>query len=294
MDKRPTTPQTIATRVGPLAFTHDFANGYPTDDTIQKLYDERDFQRACQAYLWALPAASFVAWQRGVGSLGVANGQLASFLSYESRQGILTANATTPYYMCFADLSSGPLVLEMPPAGVRGGIIDAWQCMIPGTSAAANYVLLAPGQAPPADTAGYVVRQSPTFNIMIGVRLTDTEPEKMQGGDAVTTAAVDGDRTRETGVGARDGYRAARLADLAKNRAGDIRLRHDGSREGTQSDGEGQRGPAAQHRGASDTRIHVTDSPSESRHIARYCDLRLADPAPVDDQVSTQIGCESP
>jgi hypothetical protein len=180
MDNQRAAPQTVPTRVGPLEFTHDFANGYPTDDTIQKLYDERDFQRACQAYLWALPAASFVAWQRGVKSLGVADGQLASFLSYESRQGILTANATTPYYLCFADLSGGPLVMEMPSAGVRGGIIDAWQCMIPGTAAAANYLLLAPGQAPPADTAGYVVRQSPTFNIMIGVRLTDTQPEKMQ------------------------------------------------------------------------------------------------------------------
>ncbi len=38
-------PQTIDTRIGALEFTHDFANGYPTDATVQKLYDERDFQR---------------------------------------------------------------------------------------------------------------------------------------------------------------------------------------------------------------------------------------------------------
>jgi hypothetical protein len=43
--------QKIDTRVGTLEFTHDFANGYPTDATVEKLYDERDFQRACQAYL---------------------------------------------------------------------------------------------------------------------------------------------------------------------------------------------------------------------------------------------------
>ena len=47
--------ETIDTRIGALSFTHDFANGYPTEETIEKLYDERDFQRACQAYLWALP-----------------------------------------------------------------------------------------------------------------------------------------------------------------------------------------------------------------------------------------------
>jgi len=44
--------QAIDTRIGTLEFTHDFTNGYPTDATIGKLYDERDFQRACQAYLW--------------------------------------------------------------------------------------------------------------------------------------------------------------------------------------------------------------------------------------------------
>ena len=60
------TPQMIDTRIGTLEFTHDFANGYPTAATVEKLYDERDFQRACQAYLWSLPAVSFTSWQRGV------------------------------------------------------------------------------------------------------------------------------------------------------------------------------------------------------------------------------------
>jgi hypothetical protein len=37
-------------------------------------------------------------------SLGAKNGQITSFLSYESRRGILTANATTAYYLASADL----------------------------------------------------------------------------------------------------------------------------------------------------------------------------------------------
>lgn len=53
-------PQMIDTRIGTLEFTHDFANGYPTYATVQKLYDERDFQRACQAYLWAKAAGPIV------------------------------------------------------------------------------------------------------------------------------------------------------------------------------------------------------------------------------------------
>src|SRR3984885_15101963 len=125
-------PQQVETRIGTLEFTHDFANGYPTDRTVEKLYDERDFQRACQAYLWSLPAVSFAAWQRGITKgLGAGNGEIVSILSYEARRGIMTANATTPYYIVFADLSSGALVFEMPTHGVQGGISDAWQSNLP-------------------------------------------------------------------------------------------------------------------------------------------------------------------
>jgi len=80
--------QTIDTRIGKLEFTHDFANGYPTDATIAKLYDERDFQRGCQAYLWSLPAVSFTSWQRGIAEeLGAKNGQIVAILSLEARAG---------------------------------------------------------------------------------------------------------------------------------------------------------------------------------------------------------------
>jgi hypothetical protein len=32
--------ETVRTRLGWMSFTHDFANGYPTDETVEKLYDE--------------------------------------------------------------------------------------------------------------------------------------------------------------------------------------------------------------------------------------------------------------
>jgi hypothetical protein len=173
-----TRSQKLETRIGTLEFRHDFANGFPSDATVQKLYDERDFQRACQAYLWALPAVSFTAWQRGINELGARNGQIVAILSYEARRGILTANATTPYYLGFADLSSGPLVMVIPSQGVQGGISDAWQITIPGSETPGTYLLLAPGQNAPDDVSGYTVRQSPTFNIFLGARLTDEDPAR--------------------------------------------------------------------------------------------------------------------
>jgi hypothetical protein len=171
--------QKIETRIGTLDFTHDFANGYPTDATIDKLYDERDFQRACQAYLWAVPAVSFASWQRGImQQLGARNGQIVAILSLEARRGILTANATTPYYLGFADLSAGPLVLEIPARGVQGGISDAWQRTIPGTESPGTYLVLAPGQKVPDNAPGLTVRESATFNMLLGARLTDEDPAK--------------------------------------------------------------------------------------------------------------------
>jgi hypothetical protein len=46
--------ETVDTRIGKL----DFELGVPTPGTVAKLYDELDFQRACQLYLWALPAVN--------------------------------------------------------------------------------------------------------------------------------------------------------------------------------------------------------------------------------------------
>jgi hypothetical protein len=137
------------------------------------------FNAPAKRYLWSLPAVSFASWQRGVmKGLGARNGQIVAILSYEARRGILTANATTPYYLAFADLSSGPLVFEMPARGVRGGITDAWQNNLPDSEAPAKYLLLGPGQKMPDNVAGYAVRHSPTFNIFLGLRLTDVDPEK--------------------------------------------------------------------------------------------------------------------
>src|SRR5207253_3731837 len=84
----------LATRIGKLEFTHDFANGFPTHATVDKLYDEIDFQRACQVYLWALPIVSFATWQQvHERTFGAGNGDTVRCNSMEDKHGILTADA---------------------------------------------------------------------------------------------------------------------------------------------------------------------------------------------------------
>ena len=57
-----TTPDIVQTRLGQLKFT----DGFPDDATVQKVYDNLDFQHAVQAYLTGLPAVSVEAAQQAV------------------------------------------------------------------------------------------------------------------------------------------------------------------------------------------------------------------------------------
>jgi len=104
-------------------------------------------------------------------------GDIAALLSYDDRLGVLTPNATTPYYIVFADLATGPLIIEMPP-NVRGGLSDAWQRGLPDTGKSAKYLVLGPGQEAPADVEGFEVRRSSTFNMFVGIRITVTDPKE--------------------------------------------------------------------------------------------------------------------
>src|SRR6476469_3651821 len=107
----------------------ELVNGYPTDETVKKLYDDIDFQRACQSYLWALPLMAMPQWQReqrekfGAGNLGYVD-----YLTFSHKLGLPTANATTPYLIAFPNMqNTGPLVAEVPPGAVAGAILDFWQ-----------------------------------------------------------------------------------------------------------------------------------------------------------------------
>jgi hypothetical protein len=55
MPKPGTTPDAVETRIGTLKFER----GYPTEETKRKVFDEIDYERAVQCYLWSYPAVSF-------------------------------------------------------------------------------------------------------------------------------------------------------------------------------------------------------------------------------------------
>jgi len=172
--------ETLDTRIGKIEFTHAFANGYPTDATVEKLFNELDFQRAVQAYIWSIPLVSMAQWQYShEHELGAENGQAVYLESYKDRLGGLTYNATTPYVLPFIDLADGPWVVVMPEGEVRGAAHDMWQMALTKLTEPGKYLFVGPGQEVPkdAEAQGYKVQQSPTMNLLLGIRLMATDAD---------------------------------------------------------------------------------------------------------------------
>ncbi len=165
--------ETLQTRIGELSFTHGFQTGYPTDATQKKLFDEMDFQRAVQAYIWSIPLVSMAQWRWShENELGAKNGEIVFVESYADKIGGLTYNATTPYVLPFIDLADGPWVVDVPgPKGsVRGAAHDMWQIQIMQLTEPGKYVFVGSGQKTP-EAEGYKVFQSPTNGMLLGIRL---------------------------------------------------------------------------------------------------------------------------
>ena len=178
----------VNTRIGKLEFTHDFANGYPTKETVEKLYDERDFQRATQAYLWALPMVSIGELEGIYTANGAAYGDLMIFEGFGEVSHITTPNTTTPYVFAWFNLAkTGPWVVEVPPGPTANLADDLWQRGIidmglPGLDKGkgGKYLFLGPGQEAPAGADGYHVARSSTANMWIGFRLLAPEAQERQ------------------------------------------------------------------------------------------------------------------
>jgi hypothetical protein len=160
-------PDKVETRLGTL----NFFDGFPDKTSVDKLYDNLDFQRAVQAYLMAIPAVSQAANRNAIRSLGPANSVVPVF-HMDSRSIFLTANDNTLYSWGWLDLSKGPLVLEVPPKSL-GAINDMWYRWVidlgitgPDKGAGGKYLILPPGYKGDASREGYVsVVQSPTFSL---------------------------------------------------------------------------------------------------------------------------------
>ncbi len=167
-----TTPSKVDTRLGELKFF----DGYPDKETVQKVYDNLDFQRGVEVFLNTMPGASLYAMREGLHSVGVNNHTVLLFETLmDSKSLFLTPNTETVYLIGWLDLKDGPLVVETPP-NTLGFLNDFWFRYIidmgnagPDKGKGGKFLVLPPGYKGEIP-AGYFVAKSPTYGVWLGSR----------------------------------------------------------------------------------------------------------------------------
>lgn len=166
------TPDTVETSLGTLRFF----DGFPDAATVEKVYDNLDFQRGVQSYLTALPAAAMYATREGYRTFGPDNQTILISESFlDARTLYFVANCETIYLTVWADTKEGPLVIDAP-ADLLGFIDDFWCRYVtdigragPDKGRGGKYLLLPPGYAGDVPE-GYFVARSPTYGNFVWLR----------------------------------------------------------------------------------------------------------------------------
>ena len=143
------TPDVVETsRLGRL----EFFDGMPSDETVQKVYDQLDFSRGVETFLTGCPAASIYAFVRGMKQAGMDTFSMGIHEQLlDARTLWLTPNTTTVYCIAEINVKDGPTVMEVPP-GVLGPVDDAffrWVVDVgftgPDQGQGGKYLFLPPG-----------------------------------------------------------------------------------------------------------------------------------------------------
>jgi hypothetical protein len=172
-------PDRVASPFGELSFF----DGVPSLESVDRLYDLLDLNRAIDVYLNTIPGASLVAMRNGFRSIGVdGNSTLGVISRANSGSFFLTANTETTYGVMFFDLREGPVAVECPPNSLCV-VDDFWFRYVadmgiagPDRGEGGKYVFLPPG-FDGADPDGYHAYRSPTYTNWLIVRALGGLPD---------------------------------------------------------------------------------------------------------------------
>jgi hypothetical protein len=178
-----------------------FTNGFLSKDAIAALKDELVFQRATQAYLWAVPALNMYGMKEGSEKVfGKGYNVLPIFKDrLNAKTLITTPNSDVIYALGYLDLKEdGPMVIEVPP-GLQGILDDYWQRPIcsegeingkvwcgdvglpgPDQGKGGKYLVLPPDYKDKAPD-GYFTLRSRTYGVFVFWRGFFQDPKQLDG-----------------------------------------------------------------------------------------------------------------
>ena len=178
-----------------------YIESYPLKADISVLKRELLFERAVQAYLWALPALNMYGMKEGSEKVfGKGYNVLPIFKErLNAKTLITTPNSDVIYALGYLDLKEdGPMVIEVPP-GLQGILDDFWQRPIrsegeiegrewagdvglpgPDHGNGGKYLILPPdykGTVP----SGYFTYRSGTYGVFVFWRGFFKDPKELSG-----------------------------------------------------------------------------------------------------------------
>ncbi|MGB5280370.1 MAG: DUF1254 domain-containing protein [Arenicellales bacterium] len=155
------------------------SEGTLTQQSIQQYYDELDYQRAVQAYLWSIPSMYMYSLRKSLvdtfGATPNTNVPIWADLM-DNETVMLTPNSQVVYVFNYLDLKKdGPTVLEAPPK--LAAMLDSmWDQPIvdigatgPDKGKGGKFLVLPPGYEGDVPE-GYFVARSPTYGVMVVLR----------------------------------------------------------------------------------------------------------------------------
>ncbi len=105
------TPDRLETRIGTLTSV----DGVPDKKTVQKIYDNLDFQHGVQAFLSGIQIASMHVMREGILDFGPANTTAVLFEDLMDSKALwLTPNTTSVYMGSWLEMTDEPWVIETP------------------------------------------------------------------------------------------------------------------------------------------------------------------------------------
>jgi len=174
----PISPPSVVTSefVGDL----HFENEYPTDGTVDKLFDQLDFQRGCQSFLRNITASSMYSFREGLRrDLGVTSAsQIVVWEDqFDARSLLLTPNSETVYGLTYLDLKAdGPTVCEVAP-GMLGLVNDMWMREVtnigpagPDQGRGGRFLFVPPGYDGELPPYGFHVARPKTYGVWFLLR----------------------------------------------------------------------------------------------------------------------------
>ncbi len=170
-------PDVIETNFGTLKFELE---AFPTEESIAKIYDEMDLQRATQLYMDFNPTLSVYGIVKShIRDFGFKNSSdivVAAGPGWRPSELFLTGNNATVYACASLDLKiDGPTVVDIPP-GMMGTANDAlFKFLIdfgfvgPDKGEGGKYLFVPPGYEDKIPD-GYMVIKSPSYRIWVMMR----------------------------------------------------------------------------------------------------------------------------